>query len=131
MSKRSFRRLAVVAGAALAVGSMAPAMASRIDAGAGAGAGASVDPGALITDITGSVPHTLLYGPSVNLPCRRSVAAPGGRSSFCHTSAKVAISSSGSRRHPRTPRSPAALSARCQLPNRSITLRSPKRRRFH
>ena len=32
MSKRSYRRLAVVAGAALAVGSMAPAMAVRVDA---------------------------------------------------------------------------------------------------
>jgi hypothetical protein len=59
VSKRSFRRLAVVAGAALAVGSMAPAMAARIDAGAGAGAGASVDPSALITDITGTLPSTL------------------------------------------------------------------------
>lgn len=32
MSKRSYRRLAVVAGAALAVGSMAPAMAQRVEA---------------------------------------------------------------------------------------------------
>lgn len=34
MSKRSYRRLAVVAGAALAVGSMAPALAARVDADA-------------------------------------------------------------------------------------------------
>jgi hypothetical protein len=34
VSKRSYRRLAVVAGAALAVGSMAPAMAARIDSDA-------------------------------------------------------------------------------------------------
>lgn len=44
MSKRSYRRLAVVAGAALAVGSMAPAMAARVvDVNGVAGAGASVN----------------------------------------------------------------------------------------
>lgn len=45
MSKRSFRRLAVVAGAALAIGSMAPAMAVRVDADA------EVDTDAVITDV--------------------------------------------------------------------------------
>ena len=57
MSKRSFRRLAVVAGAALAVGSMAPAMAVRVDAGAGAAA--EVDPTMVVNDvvnITGALP---------------------------------------------------------------------------
>jgi hypothetical protein len=57
VSKRSFRRLAVVAGAALAVGSMAPAMAVRIDAGAGAEA--EVDPTMVVNDvvnITGALP---------------------------------------------------------------------------
>ena len=49
MSKRSFRRLAVVAGAALAVGSMAPAMAVRVDAGAGAAA--EVDPTMVVNDV--------------------------------------------------------------------------------
>lgn len=50
MSKRSYRRLAVVAGAALAVGSMAPAMAARLDAGAGASA--DVDPALVVNDVT-------------------------------------------------------------------------------
>ena len=57
MSKRSFRRLAVVAGAALAVGSMAPALAVRIDAGAGAEA--EIDPTMVVNDvvnITGALP---------------------------------------------------------------------------
>jgi hypothetical protein len=57
VSKRSFRRLAVVAGAALAVGSMAPAMAVRIDAGAGAEA--EIDPTMVVNDvvnITGALP---------------------------------------------------------------------------
>jgi hypothetical protein len=49
VSKRSFRRLAVVAGAALAVGSMAPAMAVRIDAGAGAEA--EIDPTMVVNDV--------------------------------------------------------------------------------
>jgi hypothetical protein len=60
VSKRSYRRLAVVAGAALAVGSMAPAMAQRIDVDADANA--SVDAADLITvlpldvvDVTGLV----------------------------------------------------------------------------
>jgi hypothetical protein len=44
VSKRSYRRLAVVAGAALALGSMAPAMAQRIDVTGAAGADVSVDP---------------------------------------------------------------------------------------
>lgn len=43
MSKRSYRRLAVVAGAALAVGSMAPAMAVRISTEDGAAASVSAD----------------------------------------------------------------------------------------
>lgn len=57
MSKRSFRRLAVVAGAALAVGSMAPALAVRVDAGAGAEA--EVDPTMVVNDVvnmTGALP---------------------------------------------------------------------------
>lgn len=63
MSKRSYRRLAVVAGAALAVGSMAPAMAVRIDAGAGAEA--EIDPAGLVTELTGALPVEL---PDVALP---------------------------------------------------------------
>jgi len=43
VSKRSFRRLAVVAGAALAVGSMAPAMAAQVVSTNSAGAGVAVD----------------------------------------------------------------------------------------
>lgn len=49
MSKRSYRRIAVVAGAALAIGSMAPAMAARIDADAGAELEA--DPTMVISDV--------------------------------------------------------------------------------
>jgi hypothetical protein len=43
VSKRSYRRLAVVAGAALAVGSMAPAMAVRVNATGAGTAGAEVE----------------------------------------------------------------------------------------
>ena len=43
MSKRSYRRLAVVAGAALAVGSMAPAMALRVNTADAARAAVAVD----------------------------------------------------------------------------------------
>ena len=43
MSKRSYRRLAVVAGAALAVGSMAPAMAAQVGSNNTAGAGVEVE----------------------------------------------------------------------------------------
>ncbi|MCA1843934.1 MAG: hypothetical protein LC792_12275, partial [Actinobacteria bacterium] len=43
MSKRSYRRLAVVAGAALAVGSMAPAMAAQVASANSADAGVAVD----------------------------------------------------------------------------------------
>ena len=55
MSKRSYRRLAVVAGAALAVGSMAPAMAARVANADSAGAGVSVDT-VDISDVTGLLP---------------------------------------------------------------------------
>jgi hypothetical protein len=57
VSKRNIRRIAAVAGVALAVGSAAPAMAFRI--GAGAGAGVDVDPAAIVTDLTGSLPVDL------------------------------------------------------------------------
>jgi len=50
VSKRSYRRLAVVAGTALAIGSMAPAMAQRIDVDGGAGASVQVDPAAVSSD---------------------------------------------------------------------------------
>lgn len=50
MSKRSYRRLALVAGAALAVGSMAPAMAARVDSSAGGSA--TVD----LSGLAGSLP---------------------------------------------------------------------------
>ena len=49
MSKRSHRRLAVVAGAALAIGSMAPALAVRVDGNADA----TVDLEALLGDVNG------------------------------------------------------------------------------
>lgn len=52
MSKRSSRRLAVVAGAALALGSMAPALAVRVDGNATGNI--SVDPNLDFGDITGS-----------------------------------------------------------------------------
>ena len=55
MSKRSYRRLAVVAGAAVALGSMAPAMAQRLDVSGVAGASVSVDPAeatSSVTDVT-------------------------------------------------------------------------------
>ena len=53
MSKRSYRRLAVVAGAALAVGSMAPAMAARVSSGGTASASVdSVD----ISSVVDSIP---------------------------------------------------------------------------
>jgi hypothetical protein len=55
VSKRSYRRLAVVAGAALACGTMAPAMAARVSAGEGAGATASVNT-VDISDVTGLLP---------------------------------------------------------------------------
>ena len=58
MSKRSYRRLAVVAGAALAVGSMAPAMAARVDGEATASANATD-----ATDLAGSLIPEL---PAVN-----------------------------------------------------------------
>lgn len=58
MSKRSYRRLAVVAGAALAVGSMAPAMAVRVDGAGVAGANASVE----TVDVNDLLPQ------SVNIP---------------------------------------------------------------
>lgn len=57
MSKRSYRRLAALTGAALAVGSITPAMALRLDGGAGAGA--EVDPEMIVNDvvnITGALP---------------------------------------------------------------------------
>ena len=53
MSKRSYRRLAVVTGAALALGSMAPAVALRVDTADAAGVSVeTLD----ITDVTGSLP---------------------------------------------------------------------------
>ena len=70
MSKRSSRRLAVVAGAALALGSMAPALAVRVDAngdtdasvdlsGLALPSAGSLIPGALITDLTGTASGTV------------------------------------------------------------------------
>ena len=53
MSKRSYRRLAVFAGAAFAIGSMAPAMAAR-EVEANASGSASVDPNLNLDDLTGS-----------------------------------------------------------------------------
>jgi len=55
VSKRSFRRLAVVAGAALAVGSMAPAMASRIDVDSDADTSADVTLPISLEALTGLV----------------------------------------------------------------------------
>jgi hypothetical protein len=56
VSKRSYRRLAAVTGAALAIGSMAPAMAARVvDVNSAGGATASVET-LDITDITGVLP---------------------------------------------------------------------------
>ena len=53
MSKRSYRRLAAVTGAALAIGAMAPAMAARVDTNGNASVSAdSLD----ITDVTGALP---------------------------------------------------------------------------
>jgi hypothetical protein len=56
VSKRSFRRFAVVAGAALALGSMAPAMAQRVDVSGVADVDVSVDglgtPGAGAADVS-------------------------------------------------------------------------------
>lgn len=53
MSKRSYRRLAAVTGAALAVGSMAPAMAARVSSSGSASASVdSVD----ISSVAGSLP---------------------------------------------------------------------------
>jgi hypothetical protein len=54
VSKRSYRRLAVVAGAALAVGSMAPAMAARVDGEATVSAN-TID----ATELAGSLVPTL------------------------------------------------------------------------
>jgi hypothetical protein len=50
VSKRTHRRLAVVAGAALALGSMAPALAARVDGNAEA----TVDLDSLLGDVNGS-----------------------------------------------------------------------------
>lgn len=55
MSKRTHRRLAVLAGAAFAVGSMVPASAA-INLGGGASADVDVDALALLDDVTGSLP---------------------------------------------------------------------------
>lgn len=54
MSKRSFRRLAAVTGAALAIGSMAPAMAARVVTSNAAGASVSAD-AVDISGITGGL----------------------------------------------------------------------------
>jgi hypothetical protein len=68
VSKRSYRRLAVVAGAALAAGSMAPAMAIRLDdldATARAAGAASVSVDAIdVSDVMGSVQSTNLSLPT-------------------------------------------------------------------
>jgi hypothetical protein len=55
VSKRSYRRLAAVVGAALAVGTMAPAMAARVVGADSADAGVSVNT-IDITDVTGMLP---------------------------------------------------------------------------
>ena len=52
MSKRSYRRLAAVTGAALAIGAMAPALAAQV------GASVSADPSPQVTDVTGLLPST-------------------------------------------------------------------------
>jgi hypothetical protein len=54
VSKRSLRSLAVVAGAALAFGSMAPAMAARLDVIGGAAV--EVDPTAIVTSLPVALP---------------------------------------------------------------------------
>jgi hypothetical protein len=56
VSKRSYRRLAVVAGAALAVGSMAPAMAVRVSTSEVGAAAVSVDT-LDVSDVTGLLPN--------------------------------------------------------------------------
>jgi hypothetical protein len=63
VSKRSYRRLAVVAGAALAVGSTAPAMAQRIDARAVGTAAVSAD-AIDVSDVLGGVQSTDLSLPT-------------------------------------------------------------------
>lgn len=68
MSKRSYRRLAVVAGAALAVGSMAPAMAARVSTSEVGEAAVSVDTLG-VSDVTGLLP---------NLPLGSSLGAVTG-----------------------------------------------------
>ena len=68
MSQRSYRRLAVVAGAALAVGSMAPAMAVRVSSSNVGEAAVSVDTLG-VSDVTGLLP---------NLPLGSSLGAVTG-----------------------------------------------------
>jgi hypothetical protein len=92
VSKRSYRRLAVVAGAALAVGSMAPAMAARVSTSEVGTAAVSVDtvdasdvtgllPGlplgsglGLATGVAGSVVATATGLPSIVVPTALNLA---------------------------------------------------------
>ncbi|HEV7863588.1 MAG TPA: hypothetical protein VGR20_12840 [Acidimicrobiia bacterium] len=72
MSKRSYRRLAVVTGAALAIGSMAPAMAARVTADTSGSASVSAD-AIDITDVTAGLP---LPAVGTILPTALGVAGP-------------------------------------------------------
>ena len=78
MSKRSYRRLAVITGAALAVGTMAPAMAARVST-AGSGA-VSVD-SIGVTDVTTALPPIALPTGAVSVLAgsllTTATAAPG------------------------------------------------------
>lgn len=72
MSKRSYRRLAVVAGAALAVGSMAPAMAARISTEEVGAAAVSIDT-LDVSDVTGLL-HNLPLGSGLGLGAVTGIA---------------------------------------------------------
>jgi hypothetical protein len=78
VSKRSYRRLAVVAGAALAVGSMAPAMAVRVSSSNVGEAAVSVDTLG-VSDVTGLLP---------NLPLGSSLGTVTGIAGSAVTTAK-------------------------------------------
>lgn len=72
MSKRSFRRLAAVTGAALAIGSMAPALAAHVSSGGSTSA--SVDTIG-VTDVTDALPPVNV-SPSAILGTAGSLAGP-------------------------------------------------------
>jgi hypothetical protein len=70
VSKRSYRRLAVVAGAALAVGSMAPAMANRL----AVDGEVTVSPNAIdVNDLTGLMPNVALPSTAFVAPLSASL----------------------------------------------------------